>query len=138
MFLFCFFRLFDKFAVGATILVLGLSSCALKAESQLKFEQITDADGLISNTVFDIVEDKRGFLWFATQEGLQRYDGNDFRSFIHDPSNINSLSNDWVKTLLVDLDGNIWVGTANGLNIYVQEKEQFVLFDFHESMIWLH
>jgi two-component system sensor histidine kinase ChiS len=83
-------------------------------EGILKFEHISSEDGLSQNTVTAIIQDQKGFMWFATQEGLNRYDGYEFKIYGHEPDNPNSLSHDVLTCLLEDRRGKLWIGTLNG------------------------
>ena len=93
----------------------------------LQFEQITTEDGLSQSAVMVIAQDDRGYIWIGTQEGLNRYDGYEFKVFEHDASDKNSLPDDWVWSLLVDHKGRLWVGTNDGgLSRYDADKDNFV------------
>jgi len=90
------------------------------------FEQITTEDGLSNGGVTCLAQDKTGFLWIGTMDGLNRYDGVSFKAFRHDPLDTTSLSSNEVSCLLVDRQGVLWVGTRdNGLNRYDAEREHF-------------
>ncbi len=94
-----------------------------------KFENLSMQDGLSHSTVSCIVQDRYGFLWFATQDGLNRYDGYEYKTFYHDPGNPNSLSNNGLICLMEDHAGNIWVGTsAGGLNKFDPVTETFTCY----------
>lgn len=96
--------------------------------SNLRFEQLTVEDGLPHATVLGVLQDQQGFMWFATADGLSRYDGNSFVNFRHEKNNPNSLSNNNTFSLLESSDGLIWVGTdPGGLNIYDPKTGQFSL-----------
>ncbi len=85
----------------------------------LRFEHLTIADGLSQNTVTDILQDRKGYLWFATENGLHRYDGYRFDIFQHEPSNPASLSGNYVTAVAPMADGRILVGTGTaGLNVF--------------------
>ena len=89
-------------------------------------ERITIEDGLSQGMIFDILQDKEGFLWFATKDGLNRYDGYRFKLFIHNPFEPNSISGNTVTQLLEDQQGRLWVGTdQNGLNLFDKQSERF-------------
>jgi len=69
-----------------------------------KFTHLTTSDGLSQSTVFAILKDYKGFMWFATDEGLNKYDGYKFTVYKHDPENPASISNNSVYSLLEDGD----------------------------------
>jgi two-component system, sensor histidine kinase ChiS len=91
-----------------------------------RFEHLNLDEGLSQSVVLDIVQDRYGFLWLATQDGLNRYDGYQFKIFKANPDDPRSLSDSFVLSLLEDDAGYIWVGTnAGGLNRYDPRTEQF-------------
>jgi ligand-binding sensor domain-containing protein/signal transduction histidine kinase len=97
--------------------------------SDLRFEQYTADQGLSMSVVNSIAQDRKGFLWFGTQDGLNRYDGHNFIIFKHDPGNPNSVNANWIQTLLVDTTGLIWIGTENGgLDRYNPDDGTFTHF----------
>ncbi len=79
-------------------------------QSRLRFEHLTVADGLSNNSVFSILQDHRGFMWFGTQGGLNRYDGYRVKQYRHDPQDPHSLGDDFVMRLFEDSRGGIWSG----------------------------
>ncbi len=91
---------------------------ALQAQNtNYKFEYITMQDGLSQSTVNSILQDSTGFLWFATQDGLNRYDGLEFRVFKHNPFDGNTQSQNWVHVMVETEPGVLWLGTwGEGLN----------------------
>ena len=91
----------------------------------LQFDHITSEDGLSNNSVYCILQDSRGFMWFGTYDGLNRYDGYTFKIFKNDPADSTSLSNNTVWSILEDSSGYIWVGTNVGLNKYNRDTEKF-------------
>ena len=87
------------------------------AQNTKRYERLSTASGLSQSSVYKIIQDKKGFLWFATGDGLNRYDGHNFKIYRNDPSDPHSLSSSDVSSVLEDEDGNLWVGTRNsGLN----------------------
>ena len=93
-----------------------------------RFQHLQIQDGLSQTTVRCVLQDSRGFMWFGTQNGLNRYDGHNFRVFRPDPHSLNSLSNSDIYALLEDSFGGLWVGTADGLNRYDRTTEKFTAF----------
>ena len=83
---------------------------------RLRFTRLSTENGLSQTKVMQIVQDDQGLMWFGTQYGLSRYDGYNFKVFVHDPGNPNSLSGVYVEALLKDRDGAIWVGGDQFLN----------------------
>jgi signal transduction histidine kinase/CheY-like chemotaxis protein/AraC-like DNA-binding protein/ligand-binding sensor domain-containing protein len=83
------------------------------------YSTISMAQGLSQGMIFDIIQDRDGFLWIGTKNGLNRYDGYGFKVFTNDPYNPQSLSSNTVIKLFEDSQGRVWVGTDNaGINVY--------------------
>jgi signal transduction histidine kinase/ligand-binding sensor domain-containing protein/AraC-like DNA-binding protein len=101
--------------------------CALDSFSQrLNFSHLTINDGLSQNAVFAILQDSKGFMWFGTKDGLNRYDGYAFKVFQHNPFDSATLSANYITALFEDSRGLIWVGThSGGLNFFRRESESF-------------
>ncbi len=95
----------------------------------LLFSRLSVDDGLSQAGINSITQDRFGYIWIGTQEGLNRYDGNDIVVFEYDGDNPNSLSNNWIWDIFVDREGNLWVGTdGGGLDRYDPETESFIHF----------
>lgn len=111
-------------------LVSLFSAPALLAQSfSLRFDHVTAEDGLSHNSVFAVLQDQNGFLWFGTEDGLNRYDGYGFSTFRHMASDSASLSGSWIWSLYEDRQGSLWVGTfGNGLNRFDRATETFQRF----------
>lgn len=99
--------------------------CAQVADDHYYFKNLSVQNGLSQNTVNAILQDKQGFMWFGTKDGLNRYDGLSFRKFKHDDRSQRSIGNNFITALYEDAKGNIWVGTDVGLYIYDPEKDFF-------------
>ncbi|MFD1292295.1 two-component regulator propeller domain-containing protein [Lutibacter holmesii] len=95
--------------------------------SSPKFDQLTIEDGLSQSSVFSILEDSRGFMWFGTRAGgLNKYDGYSFTVYKHNDNDSLSISDNEIRALQEDLDGNIWVGTRNnGINKFDYDTGEF-------------
>ena len=103
----------------------------LAQQGDISFQHITSSNGLSVNTVFCITQDSRGFLWVGTYEGLNRFDGNTFKIFTHDPDNLSSLSANTIYAIQEDGKGDLWIGTyPDGLNKYNRQTETFTRFSF--------
>jgi ligand-binding sensor domain-containing protein/serine phosphatase RsbU (regulator of sigma subunit) len=110
------------------ILLIFCNICGYNAYAQLsniKFEHYSVDDGLSQGSVNCIFQDKKGFLWLGTQEGLNKYDGYNFTVYQHNPLDTNSLSSNWVYSIDEDNNGNIWIGTQNGINCFNPSNEIF-------------
>ncbi len=80
------------------------------------FSNLNLKDGLSQISVLKIFQDSKGFMWFATRNGLNRYDGSDFVVYRHIPEDSLSLSDNYVVSLAEDHNRNLWIGTTRGLN----------------------
>jgi signal transduction histidine kinase/ligand-binding sensor domain-containing protein len=85
-------------------------------------------DGLSNNTVFCSIQDKKGFMWFGTKDGLNRFDGYRFKTFYIDSKNGSSLTRDYIYSLFTDKKGGLWVCSQKGLYRFDAEKERLVPF----------
>ena len=92
----------------------------------LRFTHLTTNDGLSQSNVKAILQDRRGFMWFATQDGLDRYDGNTFVVYKHNPNDPDSLSANLVTDLIEDDQGYLWIATyTGGVNKFDPRTERF-------------
>ena len=82
----------------------------------LKFTHLTTNDGLSQGYVVAILQDRRGFMWFATRDGLNRYDGNAFVVYKNNPNDSGSLSSNFLQDLMQDDHGYLWIATNTGVN----------------------
>ena len=95
-------------------------------QSAKGWQEVTISDGLSQGMIFDLKQDQKGFVWIATKDGLNRYDGHNFRIFTHDPYQAFSISGNSCSALLIDRQQRIWVGTLNkGLNLFDPNTERF-------------
>ncbi len=107
-------------------LVLLPLSIARAQTSGSYFRHLTADDGLSQSSIYAIVQDTSGFLWFGTKDGLDRYDGYHFKAFVHSSHDTSSLSNDFVTVLYRDRKGRMWVGTEYGqLDLYDPRLDNF-------------
>ena len=95
---------------------LNKSQPVISSEKKIdfKFESISIESGLSQGNVRCILQDKQGFLWLGTQDGLNRFDGNNFVVFKNIIDDSNSLSHNYIYALAEDKDGNIWIATGGG------------------------
>ena len=98
-----------------------LYSLAVLNEGQYAFRSLDINNGLSQNTVHAILQDKQGFMWFGTKDGLDRYDGISFRTFMKESG---TLGNNFITSLYEDNLGQIWIGTDVGLYVYCPQMEK--------------
>lgn len=115
------------------ILLVGwflLSLFTLEAQAEpYRFSHLSMEEGLSSNSVFCMVQDRYGFMWFGTFSGLSRYDGKNFTVYRPEPEDPHSLTASVIFALLEDSFGDLWVGTdGGGLNRFDRETEKFHAF----------
>jgi len=123
-------RLSRLFFCSIWLLVI-FSNVLYSQERQIKFENIGIEEGLSQASIHCIWQDSKGFMWFGTESGVNRYDGYNFIVYNSDAKNPKSLSNNWVYSIYEDHLGNIWIGTDGGLNRFNREKEIFTSY-FHD------
>lgn len=102
--------------------------------NNLKFENLDTFDGLSSSTCFEIFQDKEGFLWFGTIDGLNKYNGYEFEIFRSVLNNSKSLSNNRINAITEDNEGNLWVGTSNGLNLFNKQTNNFIRINLYNQL----
>jgi signal transduction histidine kinase/ligand-binding sensor domain-containing protein len=83
-------------------------------DNDIRFDRLGVEDGLSQSAVNCMLQDSKGFMWFATEDGLNKYDGYGFTIFRHDPQDPTSLSDSFVRFIHEDSSGMIWAGTWNG------------------------
>ena len=97
--------------------------------SVIRFEHLTIEDGLSQNAGMAIFQDSRGYLWIGTQDGLNRYDGYQFKVFKHDPDDPTTISHNSILSMGEDRYGSLWIGTwGGGLNRYDPSTETFTRY----------
>ncbi len=120
---------------ASLILIIVFFTVSEGLAQSITFNNLTVQNGLSNNKVNTVIQDKAGFIWFGTEDGLDRYDGYKFKIFRHDPGDSNSISDNNVWALLVDHSGYIWVGTKDGiLNQYDPQKEIFVRWELKTNI----
>ncbi|MCK4763296.1 MAG: response regulator [Candidatus Aminicenantes bacterium] len=97
-------------------------------ENSVEFENISIEEGLSQSAVFCIFQDSRGFMWFGTEDGLNRYDGYGFKVYKPEPHDQESLSHNNIWSLFEDSTGVLWVGTYHGLNRFDRKRGKFSHF----------
>src|SRR5690606_16927423 len=106
--------------------LLMLLSCFYgTAQERVNFKRLSINDGLSQNTVFCVTQDRTGYIWIGTDDGLNKYDGYEFTTYKHENDNQLSLSHSQINAVFEDPKGNLWVGTADGLNLFDRKTETF-------------
>jgi len=114
---------------SATIALADVKATVVR-DDKAAFTVLSVEDGLVNSSVSGIVQDSKGFLWFATQGGLCRYDGSEFKIFENEPFNEGSLVANLIQTIYLDEDDVLWIGTYNGLNRFDIKTERFTLYTY--------
>ncbi len=121
----CALNLVYSFLFGLIVNTVCMGQAEL--ETKFQFHHLTPDDGLSQVSVSALIKDYRGYIWLGTQDGLNRYDGNTFTVFRHNPSDSTTISGNRVSALYEDESGRIWVGTVNnGLSLYDPRFGHFI------------
>lgn len=111
------------------LLFLCIAGLMLRAAAQeeINFTALTTKDGLSSNTVNVILKDKYGLLWFGTEDGLDKFDGTNFKVYRHKPGDSTTLGANEVLSIHEDRSGNLWIGTSGGsVSVYDRKRDAFI------------
>jgi ligand-binding sensor domain-containing protein/signal transduction histidine kinase len=108
-----------------TITVLLVSASCESQSYYFRHYQVEN--GLSNNTVFCSAQDKNGFLWMGTKDGLNRFDGYNFKVFRNDPDDSTSIGDNFIRSLFIDKDNQLYAGTQNGLYKFDPLMEKFSL-----------
>ena len=96
---------------------------------RFEFHKISKEQGLSQSTVYSITQDTLGYMWFGTEDGLNRYDGFEFTTFLNNPHDSTSISNNRIMALYEDSNARLWIGTlGGGLNLFTRNDETFSSF----------
>jgi len=116
---------FNKLTVHFLLVVLCLFVVRSKAQDE-QLEYLGVSDGLSQGMIIHMIQDRDGLLWMATKDGLNRYDGYEFKVYSHSPDDPYSISDHTQQYILEDSRGWIWVATErHGLDIYVKSQDRF-------------
>ena len=118
-------------AIQYLLLIFLQAACffAMAQKQNLKFEHLDINAGMSQNQVLCILQDSRGFMWFGTRDGLNKYDGYKFTVYKNNAKDSTSISNNFITSIVEDAKGIIWIATrGGGLNRYDKEKDKFTHF----------
>jgi len=112
-----------------SLLAILIIICVLNTKaSSLPFVKYQVENGLSHNTVWCVLQDSYDFMWFGTSDGLNCFDGKNFRIFRTNSNDKFSIGNNFVQSLFVDVQRNIWVGTNKGMYLFDRKTESFSYF----------
>jgi len=106
------------------IFLLIIQCCSFAQNYKINYEHITTKKGLSNNFINHIIQDSKGFIWIATQDGLNKYDGSKFEVFKVNPNTNEGLASNIINYLAEDDEGNIWIGTEQGLAKWSRNNNQ--------------
>ncbi|MDX1503352.1 MAG: two-component regulator propeller domain-containing protein [Thermoanaerobaculia bacterium] len=110
-------------------MVLGLATSVAADTRPIRFDHLSLEDGLSQAAVLSVHQDGEGYMWFGSEDGLNRYDGRSFVHYEQDPFDPATLRSDFIWDLEEDADGNLWVATADaGLAKWERASDRFVSF----------
>ncbi len=115
-----------KRIIYISIIVFTLLGILWGDGGRINFQKINVEEGLSQSTVNSIVQDNSGFLWIGTDDGLNRYDGYNFKIYRADPDNPAGLINSGIRGLFVSEDGYIWFGSPQGISRFDPKTETFI------------
>lgn len=110
------------------LILLIMASGVAAQRRHLRFERIGTEQGLSQSNVICQLEDTRGFMWFGTRDGLNRYDGYRFTVFKNDPGDPHSIGDNFIRALLETKSGDIWVATRGGVSRFNRTTESFTRY----------
>jgi ligand-binding sensor domain-containing protein len=123
------FALVLKLFTTITLSLFVVSNSFSQNGQILNFEKLTINEGLSQGFVYNIAQDDKGFMWFCTPDGLNRYDGYHFKIYRHDDADSFSVSSNLVTQFFIDTHKNAWIGTNdNGLNYFDIPHQRFYHF----------
>ncbi len=119
-------KIIYKTRIACLILLFSLNSNA--QNENLRFEHIGIEEGLSNESITTIFQDSKGYMWFGTMDGLNKYDGYSFTEYRFDPFDSNSLAQNFIYTNFEDKQGSIWIGTHEGLCRFDRSTEKFIRY----------
>ena len=123
-----------RIIVAVTFLQIA-SISAICQKQNFRFEHLGTDHGLSQSNVICILQDHRGFMWFGTRDGLNKYDGYKFTVYKNDPKNPNSISNNFIKAIFESKNGDIWIGTiGGGLSRFDRQTNLFTNFKYDHKV----
>lgn len=138
------------------VLTLFFSNNLYGQYNDLRFQHLVTKDGLSYNSISCVIQDRRGFMWFGTSNGLNRYDGYDVTIYLPEKNDPHSLISSRIAAMCEDSHGTLWIGTEKGLEEFDRSRERFIhhlyntgtpsvvelntiqaLFESSDGMLWV-
>src|ERR1041385_2838540 len=117
------------------VFIVILLSQLIKAQSDgLNFINFSSKDGLSADKVHIIYKDKYGYMWFGTDDGLNKFDGETFTVYRHNAKDTTSIGANRINTICEDRFGNLWVGTSESLSFYDRKTNSFINYYFVKNI----
>lgn len=121
----------NQFKMVLIFLFLIISiSYGFSPENDLLFEHFNTSHGLSNNETHSVLQDRDGFLWITTADGLNRFDGYKFKIYRNDPQDTTSIANNITFPIHESKDGNLWIGTDRGLSLYNRATDDFTNYSY--------
>jgi diguanylate cyclase (GGDEF)-like protein len=112
------------------LLCLGVSAWSAPVEATptrpIRFDRLSLEEGLSQSTVMDVLQDRRGYIWLATEDGLNRFDGLSFKVYKHDNADAGALPSSFIWDVEEDAGGDLWIATAEGLARWDHKADRIV------------
>lgn len=113
-----------RLALWLTLLTFIIFQLNLSGQN-IQFERVPNDLGLSQNLISCLIQDRHGFIWVGTKDGLNRFDGYEFKVWRNNPFDSTSVSDNYIKSVFEDSHGRLWTGTANGLSLMDRGRETF-------------
>lgn len=118
---------FLRTIITLILLLSGILECSAQKQD-MRFKHLTTDNGFSQGQVRCIFQDSYGFIWIGTDNGLNRYDGQNFVVYKHNPSNKHTINNSDIRYIFEDSKGNLWIGTFIGMDLYDRKLDRFLRF----------
>ncbi|GGZ21710.1 hybrid sensor histidine kinase/response regulator [Echinicola pacifica] len=122
-------RVINKVSIQAWAILFSFAfiiPCFGQELPNLKFKKIGVSDGLSSTTVSSIIQDNKGFLWFGTRDGLNKFDGYTIKTYHNELYDDSTLHDNWVSSLYEDPSNKLWISTIKGLSLYDDDLDKII------------
>ena len=115
-----------------------LISINISTGQENQFDHYAVKDGISQSEILCIFQDSEGYMWFGTQNGLNKFDGYSFENYFPDPSETSTISSGWIFDIAEDDNGFLWIGTKRGLNKYDKKNDLSIQVYLNPTQILLN